>query len=50
MKTKDKIFLGSFIGTLFLTLVSSSYFYVVFRKAIKKLRKGFEKWDDIKKF
>lgn len=50
MKTKEKIFLGSFISTLFLTLVSSSYFYIVFRKAIKKLRKGFEKWDDLKKF
>jgi hypothetical protein len=50
MNTKEKIFLGSFIGTLFFTLISSSYLYITFKKVCKKIRVSFEEWDDLKSF
>lgn len=50
MTTRKTIFLGSFIGAMLLTFISSSYLYIAFRKMYNGLRIGFEKWDDLKKF
>lgn len=50
MTTRKTIFLGSFIGAMLVSLISSTYFYVVFRSLVKKLKSGFEKWDDLKNF
>jgi hypothetical protein len=50
MTTRKTIFLSSLIGAMFVTLASSTYFYVAFRKLCKKIKTSFEKWDDIKSF
>ena len=50
MITIKKVILGSFIGTLLAALISSSYFYSFFRRNMRKLNDGLDKWDDIKKF
>lgn len=43
-----KIILGSFIGTLFGLLISSTYFFVFFKRVNKKLREDFTRYDDLK--
>lgn len=50
MKTKKVVFLSSFIGALFVTLVSSTYLYVALKRVCKKIRVSFEEWDDLKSF
>ena len=49
MNTK-KVVLGSFIGTLLAMCISSTYFFTFFIRVNRKLRDGFKKWDDLKKF
>ena len=50
MTTRNTIFLSSFIGALFMTLVSSTYLYVALKRVCKKIRVSFEEWDDLKSF
>lgn len=50
MTTRNTIFLSSFIGAMFVTLISSTYLYIVLKKVCKKIRVSFKKWDDLKSF
>ena len=41
-----KIIIGGFVGILMTALISSTYFYNFFKKSIKKIDKGLDKWDE----
>ena len=45
-----KVLIGSFIGTLFAMLISSTYFYRFFKKITQRLDNDIDSWEDIKKF
>lgn len=45
MTTTKKIVLGSVIGVLLTSFISSTYFYRFVRKVIRKLDNGLQVWD-----